>query len=112
MIHTGAVKGVSDPLDAMMSNGMRESLTGVAVLEDVDVSTFAGFCEFVYSGSYKTPERKELPAPKEPEMDINPPAPEVIPVHQVAVRLYLLMEIACVAEKKKILPRLRVAGNR
>ncbi|RJE24318.1 hypothetical protein PHISCL_03323 [Aspergillus sclerotialis] len=68
-IHTGAVKGISDPLDAMMNNGMRESITGIAVLEDVDVSTFAGFCEYIYSGAYKTPAREALPDPQEAETE-------------------------------------------
>ena len=64
-IHAGVVKAVSDPLHAMINNGMQESLTGVAILEDVEASTFAAFCEYVYPGAYTTPKRKDPPASKE-----------------------------------------------
>ena len=48
----------SRALEAMMENGMKESLKGVAPLEDTDVPTFARFAEFIISGDY-TPAEPE-----------------------------------------------------
>ncbi|EAW20705.1 uncharacterized protein NFIA_112290 [Aspergillus fischeri NRRL 181] len=51
------VKNNSDPLYALISNGhMKESNTGNATLEDVEVETFIGFCEYAYTGAYVTPD--------------------------------------------------------
>lgn len=51
------MKELSEPLDNLMNNGhMRESRTGTAVLDDIDVDAFVAFCEFAYKGSYTTPE--------------------------------------------------------
>ncbi|EEA22060.1 hypothetical protein PMAA_058400 [Talaromyces marneffei ATCC 18224] len=44
-IHPAVVKTLSAPL-------------GVATLEEVDVDTFIGFCEYVYTGAYMTPKCK------------------------------------------------------
>ncbi|KAI7968160.1 hypothetical protein EIK77_010330 [Talaromyces pinophilus] len=55
-IHVAAVKSLSAPLHALISNGsMSESQTGVATLEDVDVKTFGLFIEYAYKGDYETP---------------------------------------------------------
>ena len=37
---------------------MKESIEGSAILDNVDESTFIGFCEFAYWGAYKTPDRR------------------------------------------------------
>ncbi|ODM16440.1 hypothetical protein SI65_07947 [Aspergillus cristatus] len=55
-IHASIVQGKSDPLTAMINNGlMKESTTGVAILDDVDVDVFGGLCEHLYTGRYTTP---------------------------------------------------------
>lgn len=43
-IYKNFVKKVSDPLHALMNNGMSESQTGQVILDDVDYDTFASFC--------------------------------------------------------------------
>lgn len=59
MIHTAVLEKLSAPLHALVSNGsMKESQTGIATLDDVDVETFIGFCEFAYTDTYQTPIRK------------------------------------------------------
>ncbi|OJD12015.1 hypothetical protein AJ78_07332 [Emergomyces pasteurianus Ep9510] len=56
-IHAGVVENISEPLNALINNGrMVESNSGVAVLENVDENTFIGFCEYVYTGTYITPD--------------------------------------------------------
>lgn len=52
------MKSLSAPLFALIHNGqMRESLSGTAEMEDIEVGTFVAFCEFGYRGRYKTPSR-------------------------------------------------------
>ncbi|KKA23889.1 hypothetical protein T310_2073 [Rasamsonia emersonii CBS 393.64] len=65
----GLAKELSEPLDNMMNNGhMRESRTGTAVLDDIEVDVFVAFCEFAYKGSYTTPDIvvPETESPGEP----------------------------------------------
>jgi len=53
------VSAVSEPLFALMNNGMLESKRGSAWLEDVDEGTFARFSEWVYAKNYSAaPPRK------------------------------------------------------
>lgn len=52
-IHEGLVKQLSQPLYAMMTNGMKESVDRKAKLDDVDPQTFAFFAEYAYSGAYR-----------------------------------------------------------
>lgn len=55
-IHASIVQEKSDPLSAMIGNGlMKESTTGFAILDDVDVDVFGGLCEHLYTGRYTTP---------------------------------------------------------
>ncbi|OJJ82514.1 uncharacterized protein ASPGLDRAFT_27348 [Aspergillus glaucus CBS 516.65] len=55
-IHASIVQEKSDPLSAMIGNGlMKESTTGLAILDDVDVDVFGGLCEHLYTGRYTTP---------------------------------------------------------
>ncbi|KAF2084912.1 hypothetical protein K490DRAFT_68327 [Saccharata proteae CBS 121410] len=51
-LHTKLVAWHSEPLSAMMSNGMKETQDRVAVLEHVNADTFARFAEYVYAGDY------------------------------------------------------------
>lgn len=47
----------SDPLYTLINNGhMKESSTGIATLEDVEVETFIGFYKYAYTGAYVTPD--------------------------------------------------------
>jgi hypothetical protein len=56
-IHAAIVEDISDPLYALINNGcMKESNARVAILEDIEVETFVGFCEYAYTGAYKTPD--------------------------------------------------------
>lgn len=52
-IHAAVLDGLSGPLNAMVNNGMKESISRVAVLKDVEVEIFAAFCEFAYTGLYQ-----------------------------------------------------------
>ncbi|KUL82269.1 hypothetical protein ZTR_10761 [Talaromyces verruculosus] len=68
-VHTAAVENLSAPLYALINNGStKESQTKTATLEDVEASTFISFCEFVYTGQYATPTRKETGMTKQ---DLN-----------------------------------------
>ena len=75
-------KDLSDPLYAMMSNEhMKEAREGRANLEDVEESTFVGFCEFAYTGDYRS--RTKDP---EPDVQSNNDAPsEEDAVPEIAV---------------------------
>ncbi|PGG99138.1 hypothetical protein AJ80_09402 [Polytolypa hystricis UAMH7299] len=65
-IHAGVVQTVSEPINALINNGqMEESNLRVAVLEDVEVDTFIGFCEFLYTGTYITPSLEPADDPKQ-----------------------------------------------
>ncbi|KAI1941768.1 hypothetical protein LOZ66_001249 [Ophidiomyces ophidiicola] len=58
-IQSGLARHVSRPLDELMNNGhTRESRHHIAVLEEEDVETFVGFCEFAYTGDYSVPTRR------------------------------------------------------
>lgn len=52
-IHAGLVKDLSEPLQAMMTNGMKESVERKAKLNDVDPHTFSLFAEYAYTGIYR-----------------------------------------------------------
>ncbi|EEH46378.2 uncharacterized protein PADG_02476 [Paracoccidioides brasiliensis Pb18] len=58
-IQSGLAKHVSQRLDELMNNGhTRESRHRIAVLEEEDVETFVGFCEYAYTGDYTVPNPK------------------------------------------------------
>lgn len=63
-VHTTLFRNLSEPLHAMMNNGcMTESNSRTAVLEDVDVETFAACCEHAYMGIYNIPvEKTDVPS--------------------------------------------------
>ncbi|OJD27148.1 hypothetical protein ACJ73_01456 [Blastomyces percursus] len=53
VIHDSIAQNLSEPLSALIHNGqMKESISGGGPLDDVDVDTFTGFCEFAYTGVY------------------------------------------------------------
>src|SRR5271170_3492324 len=55
-VHIDLIRSLSEPLDKLMNNGsMKESIEKVAVLEEVDVETFAQFAEFCYTHNYRAP---------------------------------------------------------
>jgi hypothetical protein len=55
-VHINLLRSLSEPLDKLMNNGtMKESTERVAVLEEVDVETFAQFAEFCYTRNYRAP---------------------------------------------------------
>ncbi|OAX80902.1 hypothetical protein ACJ72_04761 [Emergomyces africanus] len=61
-IQSGLAKHVSQRLDELMNNGhTRESRHRIAVLEEEDVETFVGFCEYAYTGDYTVPNPKAAP---------------------------------------------------
>ncbi|KAK2793756.1 hypothetical protein FQN52_000708 [Onygenales sp. PD_12] len=62
-IQSGLATHVSQRLDELMNNGhTRESRHRIAVLEEEDVETFVGFCEFAYTGDYNVPVPQLSPA--------------------------------------------------
>lgn len=54
-IHEGVVKNLSQPLYALMTNGMKESAERKAKIDDIDSRTFALFAEYAYTGAYRLP---------------------------------------------------------
>jgi hypothetical protein len=60
-------KNLSVPLYNLMNNEhMKEAQEGRAVLEDVEEDTFVGFCEFAYTGGYRSRMMEGVvPAPPE-----------------------------------------------
>lgn len=79
-IHAAVLKGLSDPLSAMINNGtMKESTSGVAVLKDVEVEIFTAFCEYAYSANFSSTRakyvnkklRKEMTGDKSHTSSIN-----------------------------------------
>ncbi|KAJ9219101.1 hypothetical protein DTO271D3_5748 [Paecilomyces variotii] len=58
-IHAAIVHNLSEPLYTLINNGlMKESISRVATLDDVETETFIAFCEYAYTGAYVTPDRK------------------------------------------------------
>jgi hypothetical protein len=65
VVHSAAITEHSKVLSALVNNGMVESQTRSAVLDDVDESTFIRFCQFAFTGDYSTPPftEDEIPIP-------------------------------------------------
>lgn len=55
IIHSAAITSQSTVLNALLRNGMMESKTRSATLDDVEKKDFIRFCQFVYTGDYSTP---------------------------------------------------------
>ena len=60
IVHSGMVSHHSAVLDKDVNGDMVEAKTGVAVLDDIEVGTFARFCEWGYTGDYKAVEPEIL----------------------------------------------------
>lgn len=54
MIHSELVAKQSEPLRALITNGMKESLEGVVKWSSVDVETFKRFSEYIHTGDFET----------------------------------------------------------
>ncbi|KAK2024482.1 hypothetical protein LX32DRAFT_97518 [Colletotrichum zoysiae] len=51
-VHEDVIAKISDPLRALVTNGMRESIEGKVVWEDVDMDTFTKLLQFAYEHDY------------------------------------------------------------
>ncbi|KAK2004406.1 hypothetical protein LX36DRAFT_649960 [Colletotrichum falcatum] len=51
-IHEAVIINLSDPLRALVTNGMRESIEAKVAWEDVEMSTFTKFSQFAYEHDY------------------------------------------------------------
>ncbi|KAK1515114.1 uncharacterized protein CCOS01_13307 [Colletotrichum costaricense] len=54
-VHEGALVHLSEPLRALLTGGMQESLEGKIVWDDVKPATFVLLLEYAYSGRYPIP---------------------------------------------------------
>lgn len=51
---------------------MKESISRVATLDDVETETFIAFCEYAYTGAYVTPDRTPIDISEdEPEPELS-----------------------------------------
>lgn len=55
VVHAAAIAAVSQQLDALINNGIKESEERCGKLENVQVDDFIRFCEYAYRGDYTTP---------------------------------------------------------
>jgi hypothetical protein len=55
-IYPSILNGVSEPLCAMMTNGMVESVNGAAALPEVKPSIFTDFCSWAYARHFVNPQ--------------------------------------------------------
>lgn len=55
IVHSAAITEHSKALSALINNGMAESQTRSATLDDVEEDDFIRFCQFAYTGDYSTP---------------------------------------------------------
>ncbi|ETN44602.1 uncharacterized protein HMPREF1541_10272 [Cyphellophora europaea CBS 101466] len=72
--HPAIFEGLSAPLSAMVSNGMRESHERTATLSDIDPQTFVLFSEYAYTGMYRAP-------PKQGESAVGIRTPRLVYKH-------------------------------
>ncbi|KAI3543739.1 hypothetical protein CSPX01_06062 [Colletotrichum filicis] len=54
-VHEGALVHLSEPLGALLTGGMQESLEGKIIWDDVEPATFVLLLEYAYSGLYPIP---------------------------------------------------------
>jgi hypothetical protein len=55
IVHSAAITEHSKALRALVNNGMAESQTLSATLDDVEEDDFIRFCQFAYTGDYYSP---------------------------------------------------------
>jgi hypothetical protein len=97
VVHSAAITEHSKVLSALVNNGMAESQTRSAVLDDVDEQTFIHFCQFAYTGDYSTPPftEDEIPIPDVLEVRAESPRedyPEEPPAEEYPAYGYLVEE--------------------
>ncbi|KAI0012374.1 hypothetical protein F4779DRAFT_62692 [Xylariaceae sp. FL0662B] len=69
MMHAELLAHISEPLNALINNNMKESRDGVAEWPEVDEKTFVCFCQFAYTGDYNEPAPELFPATKDNPQD-------------------------------------------
>jgi hypothetical protein len=69
-MHQAIAEYHSEPLAVLISGSMAEAVEGCAVLEGVDVKTFALFAQFAYTGNYDDPKPDYEPQPPIDEDEI------------------------------------------
>ncbi|TKW56134.1 hypothetical protein CTA1_3005 [Colletotrichum tanaceti] len=60
-VHEASVTWLSQPLNALLTNGMQESVDARVVWEDVEPGTFTKLLEYAYSGSFTVPDEEIQP---------------------------------------------------
>lgn len=53
-MHSALLAKLSPALNALVNNGMKESLTGYTTLPETDPKTFARFLEYIYTGDFES----------------------------------------------------------
>jgi hypothetical protein len=73
IVHSAAITDHSKVLSALVNNGMAESQTRSATLDDVEEDDFIRFCQFAYTGDYSTPPftKDEIPGIEAEEVPVN-----------------------------------------
>ena len=54
-VNSGILSGLSDPMEALMTNGMRESQERIVEWRDVETDVFVAMYQFAFTGDYDTP---------------------------------------------------------
>jgi BTB/POZ domain len=98
VVHSAAITEHSKVLSALVNNGMAESQTRSATLDDMETDDFIRFCQFAYTGDYSTPPFTEDEIPvteaEEDSTDTSLPSQELVP------EVYALEE--AVAEEREL----------
>lgn len=73
IVHLGAITEHSKALSALVNNGMAESQTRSATLDDADEDDIIRFCQFAYTGDYSIPPftEDEIPSIKDKQIPIE-----------------------------------------
>jgi hypothetical protein len=75
IVHSAAVTAHSKVLSALVNNGMAESQTRTATLDDIEEDDFLRFCQFAYTADYSTPSftQDKIPTIEDEEIPAAPP---------------------------------------
>ncbi|GKT45333.1 uncharacterized protein ColSpa_05514 [Colletotrichum spaethianum] len=71
-VHQHAFTRLSEPLRAMLTGGMKESLEAKVIWDDIEPAIFTSLLEFAYNGDYSIP---RLPR-KKPVIEVPPDQPD------------------------------------